>query len=65
MKNLNWRIWIGIFLMVLSAVVYFIHFLFYPYYSLRNLRNLRINGWENSFPLYIMEPEREGILWVC
>jgi hypothetical protein len=27
MKSLSWRIWIGIFLIVLSAVVYFIHFL--------------------------------------
>jgi hypothetical protein len=29
MKNLNWRIWIGIFLVVLSAVVYSIHFLIF------------------------------------
>ena len=29
MKSLNWRIWIGIFLIVLSAVVYSIHFLIF------------------------------------
>jgi hypothetical protein len=29
MKNLNWRIWIGIFLIGLSAVIYLIHFLIF------------------------------------
>jgi hypothetical protein len=29
MKHLSWRIWIGIFLIVLSAVVYIIHFLIF------------------------------------
>jgi hypothetical protein len=29
MKSLNWRIWIGFILIVLSAVVYFIHFLIF------------------------------------
>ncbi len=67
MKNLNWRIIIGVFLVALSAFVYpFIISILFPFfYSLRNLRNLRINRCENPFPLYIMEPEREAIPWVC
>jgi hypothetical protein len=55
MKNMYWPNIIVVFLADLSLSMSF----------LRNLRNLRINRWENPFPLYIMEPGREAIPWVC